>query len=81
MQDIPARAREITLHGVHHDAVHALTAAQLQLSQDLRGIETGYPAIEDPDAHEDLVKDFANHAAAIANTVPPLNVLKHVFED
>lgn len=79
LQDIPIHAREIALHGIRHGAAHALTATHLQSGQDLRAIEPGYLVVENPDAHEDLIEEFADHAAAIVDITPPKNTLKHVF--
>ena len=56
LQDIPAYAQEIALHGVHHSASVALTVAQVQTGYDLHAMEAGFPIGYSPEGHEDLLE-------------------------
>jgi hypothetical protein len=79
LQDIPFRAREITLQGIRRGAAVALAAAELQSGHDLRTVEPGYPAVEEPDDHEELIDDFAEHAEAVDDITPAEDILSRVF--
>ena len=67
LQDIPACVQEIALHGVHHGASVALTAAQVRTGHDLHAMEVGFPIGNGPEGHEDLIEDFTAAAEAIVN--------------
>ena len=45
LHDIPNRAREVTLHGVHHGAAVVLAAAQARSGYELRLLPHGFPAL------------------------------------
>ena len=66
LYDVPNRAREVALHGVHHGAAMALSIAQARSSHELRLHPHGFPATEHHEDHERLVKDFFNTANTIA---------------
>ena len=59
LQDVPVRVREIALHGVHHGAAVALTAAQVQTGHELHAMETGFPIGDGPEEHQDLSKSLS----------------------
>ena len=80
LHDISARAQEIALHGVHHDAVVALAAAQVQTEHDLRAMEPGFPMADDLEMHKELIEDFDNAAAAIVDITPAQDVVNKVFD-
>jgi len=65
LQDIPAYAQEIALHGVCHGASMALTVAQVQTRYDLHAMEAGFPMGDGPEGHEDLLEEFVVASEAI----------------
>jgi len=67
LQDILARVQEITLYGVQHGALVALTAVQVQTRYELHAMETGFPMGDGPKEHEDLLKEFTMAAEAIVD--------------
>jgi hypothetical protein len=67
LQDIPEHAQEITLHGVHHGSSVALAVIKVQNGHDLISMEPGFPLIDDPDMHEDLIEEFGDTAATIGH--------------
>jgi len=79
LHDIPVHAQEIALHGIHHGAVVALVAAQIQTGHDLHTMEPGFPMADDPDMHKELIEDFDDAAAAIVDITPAQDVVNKVF--
>jgi len=67
LQDIPARIQEVALHGIHHGALVALTAAQVQTGHDLHTMDVGFPTGDGPKEHEDLLEEFIMAAEAIVD--------------
>ena len=67
LQDVPVRIQEIALHGVHHGAMVALTAAQVQTEYELHAMETGFPTSDGPKEHEDLLEEFTVVVEAIVD--------------
>ena len=55
LQDIPNRAREITGHGVQKGVVVALTVAQTQSGNDVRGLHPVFPEGDTREDFEELV--------------------------
>ena len=80
LQDIPARVQKIALHGVHHGASVALTAAQVQTGHDLHTMEVGFPTDDGPKEYEDLIEDFTAAAEAIMDITPAQDVVNKVFD-
>ena len=74
------RDREIALHGIHHGAVVALTAVQVQTGHDLHTMEVGFPTDDGPEGHEDLIEDFTAAAEAIVYITPAQDVVNKVFD-
>jgi hypothetical protein len=70
LHDIPACTQEIALHGVHCGMAVALAVAQVQTGHDLLSMEPGFPMVDDPDMHEDLIEDFDDAAATIEDIIP-----------
>ena len=70
LHDILVQAKEIALHGICHGATVALATAQVQTGHDLHTMELGFPMVDDPDMHEELVKDFDDATAAIVDITP-----------
>jgi hypothetical protein len=60
--------------------VVALAAAQVQTGYDLISMELGFPMVDDPDMHEDLIKEFYEVAAEIVDITPAQGVVNKVFE-
>ena len=79
LQDIPARVQEIALHGIHHGAVVALTAAQVQTRYELHAMETSFPMGDGPKEHEDLLEEFVMAAEAIVDITSAQDVVNKVF--
>jgi len=67
LHDIPASVQEITLHGVRHGAVVALTATQVQTGYELHAMKMGFPMGDGPKEHEDLLEEFIMAAEAIVD--------------
>ena len=67
LQDVLVHVREITLHGIHHGAAVALTAAQVQMGYKLHAMETGFPMGDGPEEHEDLLEEFTIVAEAVVD--------------
>jgi hypothetical protein len=65
LQNIPERAQEITLHGVHHGSSVALAVIKVQNGHDLVSMEPGFPMTNNPDMHEDLIEEFGDAAAPL----------------
>ena len=80
LQDIPARVREIALHGVCHGASMALTAAQVQTGYDLHAMEAGFSMGDDPEGHEDLLEEFIVAAEAVVDITSAQDVVNKVFD-
>ena len=79
LQDVPVRVQEIALHGVHHGAAVALTAAQVQTGHDLHAMEVGFPIGDGPKGHEDLLKEFIVAAEAVVDITSAQDVVNKVF--
>ena len=67
LHDISACVQEIALHGVHHGASVALTAAQVQTGYELHAMETGFPMGYGPEEHEDLLEEFIVATEAVVD--------------
>ena len=67
LRDIPARAREVALHGIRHGASVALTAAQVQTGHDLHTMEVGFSTGDGPEEHEELLEEFVMAVEAIVD--------------
>ena len=80
LQDIPARVQEIALHGFHHGASVALTAAHVQTGYKLHAMETGFPMGDGPEEHEDLKEEFVVAAEAIVDITSAQDVVDKVFD-
>jgi hypothetical protein len=79
MQDVPNRAREITLHGVRHGATVALVVVQVRSRYELQLLPHGFPATNCPKDHESLVEDFSNAANTIAFSSSAEDIMNKVF--
>ena len=77
---VPARVREIALHGVRHGAAVALTAAQVQTGYELHAMETGFQSGDGPEEHEDLLEEFVMVAEAIVDITSAQDVVNKVFD-
>ena len=80
LQDIPAHAWEIALHGVHHGSSVALTTAQVQTEHDLHAMEVGFLIDDGPEGHEDLIEDFTVAVEAIVDITSAQDVVNKVFD-
>ena len=80
LHDVLAYVREIALDGIHHGAVVALTAAQVQTGYELHAMETGFPSGDDPEEHEDLLEEFVMAAEAIVDITSAQDVMNKVFD-
>ena len=80
LQDVLVRVREIALHGVHHGAAVALTAAQVQTGHELHAMETGFLMGDGPEEHEDLIQEFVIAAEAIVDITSAQDVVNKVFD-
>ena len=80
LHNVLACVQEITLHGIHRDAVMALAAAQVQTGHDLRTMELGFPMTDDPDMHEDQIKNFNDATTAIVDITSAQHIINKVFE-
>ena len=80
LHDVLSRVQEITLHGVRHGAAVALTAVQVQTGYELHAMETGFPTGDDPEEHEDLLKEFVMAAEAIVDITSAQDVVNKVFD-
>ena len=80
LHDVLAHVQEIALHDVHHGAVVARTVAQVQTGYELYAMETGFPMGDDPEEHEDLLKEFVMAAEAIVDITSAQDVVNKVFD-
>ena len=80
LHDILAHVQEIALHGIHHGASMALTAAQVQTRYELHAMETSFPMGDGPEEHEDLLKEFVVTAEAIMDITSTQDVVNKVFD-
>ena len=80
LHDIPVRVQEIALHGVHHGALVALDAAQVQTRYELHTMETSFPMGDGPEEHEDLIEEFIDAAEAIMDITSAQDVINNVFD-
>ena len=67
LHDLSARIQEITLHDIDRGSAVALAMAQVQTGHDLCTMELGFPMADDPNMHEDLIKDFDDATAVIVD--------------
>jgi hypothetical protein len=74
--DIPVRAREIALHGVHLGAAVALTIAQVNSEHELQWLQLSFAKGDD---HHELVEDFIGHTEAVVNTSSAEVIMNNVF--
>ena len=81
LHDIPNHVREVSLHGVCHDAAMALAAAQARSSHNLRLLPHGFLATAHPRDHECLVEDFFSAANSIAFNTEADDIVSKVFFD
>ena len=79
LHDIPNRAREIALHGVHHGAAVALAMAQVRSGCELRLLPHGFPAADHPKDHESLVEDFSNATNTTTFSSSARDIVNKVF--
>ena len=79
LYDVSNRVREVALHGVCHGAAMALAAVQAHSSHELQLLPHGFPAIENPEDHERLVKDFFNTANSVALASQAEDIVNKVF--
>ena len=80
LHDISACVQEIALHGVHHGASVALTAAQVQTGYELHAMETGFPMGDGPEEHVDLIEEFVVTVEAIVDITSAQDVVNKVFD-
>ena len=80
LHDVPAHVQDIALHGVHHGAAVALTAAQVQTGYELHAMETGFPSGDGPEEHEDLLEEFVMAAEAIVDITSAQDIVNKVFD-
>ena len=73
-------SKRFALHGIHHGAAVALTAAQVQTGHDLHTMEVGFPTDNGPEGHEDLIENFPAAAEAIVDITPVQDVVNKVFD-
>ena len=66
LYDVPNRIKEVALHGVCHGAAMALAIAQARSGHELQLLPHGFLAMEHPEDHERLVRDFFNTSNSIA---------------
>ena len=67
-------------HSVHHGAAMALATTQVQIGHDLRTMEPGFLMGDDPDVHEDLIKDSEDTTTAIMDIASAQDVVNRVFK-
>lgn len=78
-QDVPTRAREVTLHGVRRGAAVALVVAQVHSGCDLRPLQPDFLNGEDVDDHQELVIEFEGAADAVAHITPVEGVMNRIL--
>ena len=81
LQDIPARVREVTSHGVHRGAAVALAMVQTLSGNDFQTLHPIFPEGEAWEVFEELVDDLGVVATAISDEVNIDNVINNVFAD
>ena len=79
LYDVQNHVREVALHGVRHGASMALAVVQARSGQELRLLPHGFLAIEHPEDHERLVKDFFNAANSVALASQAEDIVNKVF--
>ena len=79
LYNIPNCVREVALHGVRHGATMALVIAQARSGHELQLLPHGFLAMEHPEDHERLVRDFFNTANSIALTSQDKDIANKVF--
>ena len=57
----------------------ALATVQVQIGHDLHTMEPGFPMADDLDMHEELIEDFDDDVAAIADITPAQDIVNKVF--
>ena len=80
LQDVSIRVLEITLHGVCHGALVALTTVQVQTRYKLHAMETDFPMGDGPEEHEDLIEELVVAAEAIVDITSAQDVVNKVFD-
>ena len=58
----------------------ALAAVQVQTGHDLHAMELGFPMVDDPNMHEELIEDFDDGAAAIVDITLAQDIVNKVFD-
>ena len=79
LQDIPARAQEIALHGIRRGASVALTTAHVQTGYNLHAMEVGFLIGDSPEGHGDLLEEFIVAAEAVVDITSAQDVVNKVF--
>ena len=79
LHDVPNRAREIALHGVHHGVAVALAVAHIRSGHEVRLLPHGFPATDHPEDHENLVEDFSDATNTIAFSSSTGDIVNKVF--
>lgn len=77
VENIFSRVQDVVLHGVHHGAAAAFTAAQVHTGQSMQGLN--HMMLEDDDAIEAVIDNFEPVAAMIASDTMPMDVINRVF--
>lgn len=76
-----SRIREVATHGVRRGAAVALATASIRVHEDLSFVVMGFPLVEDPDAHEGSIEEFAGHAEAVARITPPEEIIERILDN
>ena len=79
LHDNPNRVREVALHGIHHGAAMALSAAQARFGHNFRPLPHGFPDEVHPGEHEHLVEDFSSAANSVAFNTLADDIVSKVF--
>lgn len=76
LQDIPVRAKEVALHGVHRGATVTLMMDQVNSGHEHRWFQ---PSFASGDDHHELVGDFVGHADVVANSTLAKGIINNIF--
>ena len=79
LHDIPNCVREVTLHGVCHDAAMALAAAQAHSGLNLWLLPHSFLDATYPGEHERLVEDFMSATNSVAFNTLADDIVGKVF--
>jgi hypothetical protein len=79
LQEIPIRAREVAIHGIHYGASAALAIAQLHSGHELHHLEPSFSDTDWLEDQEDIIGDFTDAAEAITVTIHAQDVVNNVF--